>query len=469
MISEFLKSSAIYSFAVFLSRGLAVLLLPIYTALLTPSEFGLFDLMVVVTSIINLTIALEITQGIARFLYEQEEDRERSEYTSSALWFTIICYLVFTCIFLINKDFISFAMGFHFDNNTLFYYFVIYIVTHGLFNFFQNQLRWEGLPYSYLFLLLSHSVFTLVLTFFVTRFFEVPLMGILLSIILGNVVGTVFGVMQTKHRIIFAISYSKLIEMLRFSAPLVLSSVAIWISLFVDRFMINKMLDISAVGIYGFNNRIAGYGALLLVGFSTAITPLIYKNAKNKSTPSHVGNIFRLYVILSLIILSFYHSFGTDISRFFGSSDFFASKYVLVMLVVGILISKLNVYAPGISLAKKSHLFIYLYFMGAGGNIGLNYILIPIFGISGAAFATVFSSVLVIAVLFGISQRYYKINYHLCSMTVVVTLTVFWLYVAGKIDFLQQRPLVVFVSIMFVLILLLFRLCTTDKFLKDLP
>ena len=76
MTKTFFKNSFIYTIGTVLTRGIGVILLPIYTRYLSPEEFGIVDLFFILSSIVALTIALEIFQAVSRF-YSTTNNYER--------------------------------------------------------------------------------------------------------------------------------------------------------------------------------------------------------------------------------------------------------------------------------------------------------------------------------------------------------------------------------------------------------
>ena len=90
MLKLFFKNTFVYTIGGVLTRGVAIFLLPIYTNYLSPAEYGIIDLFIVIASIVNIIIALEISQGIARYYQDAKDEKEKAEYTSSAFWFTCL-------------------------------------------------------------------------------------------------------------------------------------------------------------------------------------------------------------------------------------------------------------------------------------------------------------------------------------------------------------------------------------------
>ena len=72
MIREFIKSSSVYSVPSLISQGISFLLIPIYTRILNPSDYGFLDLIIVFATLANLTVPLQISQGLAFFLWKRD-------------------------------------------------------------------------------------------------------------------------------------------------------------------------------------------------------------------------------------------------------------------------------------------------------------------------------------------------------------------------------------------------------------
>ena len=95
MIKFFFNSYLTYNIGNVLTLSLALCLLPIYSRYLSPEEFGIVDIFLVISTFVNLTLALEISQGLGRFYQETKKQKDKKEYVSTAFWFTIFIYLLF--------------------------------------------------------------------------------------------------------------------------------------------------------------------------------------------------------------------------------------------------------------------------------------------------------------------------------------------------------------------------------------
>lgn len=420
MLRFFLKDAAIYTVPAVISRGLSLFLVPLYTQVLTPADFGSLDLLMVFGNIINLTIALEVSQGVARF-YGTEPDPDRKiDYISSAFWFTLVCYCFFgaTALFfthsLANK-----IMGQE-GLETPFQIGIINICISGIFYLLQNQFRWELRSTAYAIVSLFMSLVTASLSVWLVYGLDWGLQGVLIGSLTGTLAGSGLGLFLLRTSVRFRFNRLRLREMLAFSAPLVFSGVAVWISLYVDRIMINRLLSVDDVGVYGIGYRLSSIAGLVMTGFQSALTPLIYAHYRDIETPHQLARIFRIFVFITLISFLFLTLFAADLLHLLATKPFYAAAAIIVYLVPAIFLSNMYIFSPGITISKKTHYLIWINSCGALLNIILNYFLIPPLGISGAAIATLLGYLSVFLVHMMLSQRLYYVPHQWKPLLIAV-------------------------------------------------
>ena len=170
MFKSFFKNNLTYNIGNIFTLGIAIFLLPIYTKYLSPNEFGIMDLFMVIGTFINLTIALEISQGLGRYYQEAKNTSKKKEYTSSAFWFTFLVYLSFFFLSFLFSDTFSFFLLDDYGKKLIFLLAIFAIVTNGIFMFTQNQLKWQIQPKQsviaslvYFFVLASVTIYLLVI------------------------------------------------------------------------------------------------------------------------------------------------------------------------------------------------------------------------------------------------------------------------------------------------------------------
>lgn len=409
MLRAFVKDSVIYAIPTFITRGLSLLLVPLYTRVLSPADYGSLDLLMVFASLVNLTVAMEVSQGVARFYASEQDSARKVAYASSALWFTIGSYTLFAILAsCFSGTLASWIMGRE-GLGAPFQVGVAYIWLHGIFCLMQNQFRWELRSKHYAAVSLLVSLITASVAVWLTYGLRWGLKGLLWGMVIGVAAGVVFGIWHLRQSFGFVFDKKRLKEMLFFSAPLVPSGIAVFISTYIDRMMINHYLTVDDVGLYGIGFRLSGVVNLVMVGFRGALTPLVYTYHRETDTPLQLARIFRVFLAFALLLYLCLTLFSYDILVLMTTPKYYSASQVVMFLVPAILLSQMYIFAPGIGIAKKTHLIFWINICGATLNVFLNWWLIPFWGIRGAALATLVGSSCVFGAYMVFSQRLYSI------------------------------------------------------------
>ena len=423
MLRAFIRDSAIYAIPSIVSRALAVILIPLYTRVLTPADYGSFDLFLVFAALVNLTVALEVSQGVARYYSDEKDAERRVVYVSSAFWLTIICYSVFMSAALFFSKELSYLVMGQESMETAFQIGTIYIFINGVFYLIQNQFRWEFNSVHYAIVSLIVFILTSVLAVFFTYVVEWGLAGLLLGMAGGALAGCIYGLWYLRHSFRFRFQWARLKEMLVFSAPLIPSGIAVFVGQYIDRVMINQYLTLDDVGLFGIGFRVASIVGLVIVGFQGALTPLIYAHYRDPATPQHLARIFRIFTSFALLVFLLVSLFAKEILMVLTVPAYYEAASMVVFLVPAILLSNMYIFAPGTAIEKKTQLILWINVTGAALNVFLNTQLIPMFGIDGAAAAKLLCCGLVFGAYMWCSQKLYHVP-HDWKLLVYATLLV---------------------------------------------
>lgn len=409
MLKALLRDSVIYAIPSIVSRGLAIILIPLYTRVLSPADYGSFDLLSAFAVLVNLTVALEVSQGVARFYSDEKDAGRRVVYASSAFWFTIFCYAVFLgAAFFFNKELALIAMGRE-GVEAEFQVGVIYIFINGIFYLMQNQFRWELRSAHYAIVSLAVTVVTAVLAVILTYVWTWGLVGLLLGMAGGALVGCLYGLWYLRNSFRFQFQRNQLKEMLVFSVPLVPSGIAVFVSQYIDRLMINHYLSLGDVGIFGIGFRVASMVGLVIVGFQGALTPLIYAHYHDPATPEQLARIFRIFIAFALLLFLMVSMLAKEIMMVLTIPAYYDAAHIVVFLIPAILLSNMYIFAPGTAIEKKTHIILWINVAGAVLNALLNAVFIPSFGIEGAAIAKLISYGFVFGAYMWASQKLYYV------------------------------------------------------------
>lgn len=434
-VQSFFRDSAIYAIPAFLSRGLSIFLVPLYTRVLSPADYGALDMLMVFGSIVNLTVALEVSQGVARYYTDEKDLDKKVVYASSAFWFTLFCYTLFLCFSLLFTPTLSRLVMGKDGLETIFQLGMLYLWLNGLFYLIQNQFRWElrSRNYAVVSLIATFTTASVAVTF--AYGLKWGLTGLLLGMLVGALGGCIYGLWHLRNSFRCRFQWVRLKEMLFFSAPLVPSGISVFVSHYIDRLMINHYLSLDDVGLYGIGFRLASIVGLVMIGFQGALTPLVFSHYRESDTPRQLAAIFRLFLGLALLVFMGLSVFAKEIIWLMATPAFYSAARLVVFMVPAVLLANMYIFAPGIGIAKKTHLILWINFGGAIFNTVFNWILIPRLGITGAAVATLFGNACVFTAYMVISQRLYYVPHNWRILGIAMFGTVIFAVIGIQIDF----------------------------------
>jgi len=409
MIRSFFKDSFIYTLPMILTYGTNFFLLPLYTSVLTPTDYGAMEMLKTFESIALLIVCFEISQAFAVY-YSSEKDVEvRIKYASTALWFTCFCYLVFLIICLIYSAEVSSVLFGSSGYIEEFKLGILYIVISGLFHIVTMQLRFDLKSIKYAISSLIAFFITAICSVVFAYIYHAGFIGMIGGLLIGSFAGLMYALLQSRNCFKLEIDFKILKNMLIFSIPLIPASATVFINGYVDRIFINHYLSLEEVGLYGIGFKIAAIVSLMLIGFNRALTPLIFRNHSVKETPAKINFLLKIFFSISLLFFLGLSIFSLDILKILTNSSYYPAHRIVIILVPAILLSQMYMFAPGLSLSKKTRILMWIAILSAVINAFLNMVLIPIFGYIGAAWATLLAQGIAFALQFKFSQKYYFI------------------------------------------------------------
>jgi len=183
-------------------------------------------------------------------------------------------------------------------------------------------------------------------------------------------------------------------RLLRDSWPLILSGVAISIYMRIDQVMIKNMLDAKAVGNYAVAVRLSEVWYFIPMAITSSVFPAII-NAKKVSEKLYYSRLQKLYDLITWLAIGIALSMtllANDIIRIlFGTQYQVAAGVLRIYVWAGIFVF-LGVASSQYLIAENyTKISFYRTFIGAIVNVVLNIIMIPKYGINGAAIATLVS------------------------------------------------------------------------------
>jgi O-antigen/teichoic acid export membrane protein len=382
------KHSAVYGLGGIVSRLIAVFLLPVYTRYLDREDLGAVGLVVALSAVLVTILRLGISSAFFRFYFDSKDAAHRLLVVRTSFWFTMASATVGLAAGALLAEPIAELLGLS-DANLVRAGFVG-IWAQMNYEQLTSLFRAEERSTAFVLASLANIGVTIAATLLLVVVWEQGALGV----IVGNFAGTlaVYLALLTVHRVQLGLQFSRplLREMNRFGIPLVPASLALIVVNFSDRFFLVHLANLAEVGLYEIGVRIASAMVLLLTAFRMAWPAFAYSiedDGEAKRTYAFV--LTYLVVIASWLALAL-GLLAPWLVRVLTQPEFYAGERVVAPLAFGsVAYAAYIVMAIGVGRSKRTQFNWVITGVAAVVNIGLNLILIPPYGIMGAAVATV--------------------------------------------------------------------------------
>lgn len=246
---ELIKNTLIISLGKFSTRIVSFILLPLYTALLSKSEYGSFDLLNTISIFLIPIITLQLEEAMFRFLIDAKTNSDKKKIFTQTVFYAFISFIIWSLIIILVSKLINYQYG---------YWLVLYLFGSITFNIATSFSRGEGRFKLYSFLSFINSALNILLNVLFIAVFKLGLTGLFLAYIISCVLIGIFGIVKLKaykYLNIKSLDKKTIYEMINYSLPLVPNNIS-WHAIgLTDRLIITNILNTSMNGIYSVANR----------------------------------------------------------------------------------------------------------------------------------------------------------------------------------------------------------------------
>ena len=386
------KNIGVLAISNFATKLLSFFLVPLYTSILTTSEYGTYDLFSTTVYLLVPILTLNIQDATIRFSLDENYNKKNIISISLNIF---IKGLVILLVFSVFNYFINILPIFN-DYIIVFIFMYIFQALVGITTSFARGC--EKITEISIASVLGSVIFIgLNILFLVV--FKLGLTGYFLSSILGNLSQVVYLVYAAKiYKYIGKQKDDKetRAEMLNYSCPLIANTVAWWITNASDRYIVIWLCGTAANGIYSVAYKIPSVLNILQSIFTDAWTLSAVKAFDSEDKDGFFSNMYNGYNCLMVLACSFLIFSDKFFAKILYANDFYKAWEYVPFLLISIVFGATSGYIGGIfSALKKAKILAQSTTVGAVANIILNVILVYIIGTIGAAISTAISYIIV--------------------------------------------------------------------------
>ncbi len=431
---QLMRNTLILGIGTFLPRLSAFITLPIYTSYLLAADVGVYDL--VVTLLIGLVvplITLQIEQAVFRFLLDSKHKEDRAEIITTSYIFVFITTIIGCLI-----TYYAFEI-FMTDYASLSWYIVVYLFTESLILVTRQVVR--GLGYNKVFsvssVIATFSNLLLIVLFLIK--WHMGLTGLMVSLIIADLLSItylIFRVDVLSYLHFYSYSKNRLIQLFKYSFPLIPNNISWWIVNAADRIIVTAILGAEINGLYAISNKIPTILTLFTTTFNLAWQETAVRSSSDKDVRRFYSKTFRNIFNIASAGMLLLIATTPILFEILVKGDFQEAIYQVPILVLGTYFSCFGTFYGGIYIAEKNSKKVGVSsFVAAIINTVVHLLLINFIGLYAASISTAIAY-FVIAIYRAIDiQKKYHIRYNFRIMAVIAVFTIiaFGLFYIGGI------------------------------------
>lgn len=428
MLKEFkslLKSIVIYGFGNVSVKLVGLVLLPLYTNqdLLSVGEYGTMSILDITSQILIALFSLSLYSAYARWYWDKEHFENRKKIFFSCFSTLAVLAVMLSLSGVFASSTVSILLFGNDSYATALMLMIFAASLQPLIDFTLTQMRVEEKPGFYITANITRLIVILTSTIFFLVYKHRGLTGIYEAQIIGNVVFLLLTSKYIIRSMEFRFSAPILKEIIRFSLPLALASLSNVLLVVFDRYVLNFKSTPLNVGIYTQGFKIANTTKVFIISsVQLALAPAVFKIMNRPDHKMIYSKIMTWFTIVVVYFSLFLSLFGLEFTKLFTTStDYWEAYRIIPILSIGIIFGMLkDVSVTGLQITKRTKVIGLMLTLIAIFNLGINLLLVPIWGIYGSAYSSVISQFLFFVVLFRYAQKYYPIPYRLDKVTIII-------------------------------------------------
>lgn len=408
-------------------RVVAFLAIPFYARFLTPAQYGLIELIEISTQTIAIAVGLQaIGSAMVRLVHDQPTPHGERAVVSTTLIATAMLCAVVTIVGIASAPAIS-RLVFHTDE------WATLLQAAFVAMFFASQIEvvlvYERMRDRATFFL-AYSLVTLALNLGLNIVFigllDYGVWGFVSSKLVVSVGGAVFLFWRARRDIGWHWHRMHVPALVRFGAPLIVSGLAYFAIHFSDRFFLTASVPLADVGRYALAYRFAMMvNAVIGDSFAKSWGVSLYRHTDDADWRAQFARVCAYFTFVLATAGIGVAVCGPELLRIMVPPEFYPPALVLPILVLAHVVRDVADFFRSLLLINKRSVLVGQIAVAAAlFNLVANLVLIPPFGIHGAAWATLATWSAYLVVTWAVADREHRLPIRLWSYAALLGLTV---------------------------------------------
>lgn len=409
------KNSFLYLISTICLKAVGFLLLPLYTHLVSPSEYGYVYVVSAFQTFMGLFLTLSMHGAIGRFYFECKNREEIKKMYSQQVFSTTLTATLITVVMLIIKSPISTLLG-------LPEKYFIYAVLISFFSLFYNMII--ALLYAMECAVkisitsIAVGVGTIIMQLVLVFTMEDKAMALIFAMFFSAVVTFILFLIYSAPYLSFTkLNRKDIVKYYKYSLSQLPSDVSVWFVAASDRLLLNKIQGASSAGIYGMGNTLGQIPSMLFQSVNKAYVPYVFRHfkeaeeGKNEALNEVANTAILVESVLTVVVVTLIILSNNIVSLI--ESRYVDSAIIMPLVLIAVWIDCnriifMNPLAYNIKYIKVKSL---IWVLAAVLDVGMNIILIPKYSVYGACASLIISYGVSCLLILYFSRKAMQVHY----------------------------------------------------------
>lgn len=382
------SSTLVLSIGSVVPKLLSLLTVPLLTTYLSKADYGQYDMIVSVILFVIPVITLQIEQAAFRFLLTAKDEEARKNYVTASLVYVLgICGLTGGCGAVVMR-----AAGL---DAALIGAIVAVMVSEAVYKLAGQVVRGRSRSLTYSLGAVVYSVVYMLMVLLLIYWLRMGIIGVLLATVGGYLASSVYMLASGRTYRYFdarVFRWQTVREMLRFSVPIVPSSISLWVINFLDRLVIVAVMGAEMNAVYSVATKISQIYTAFYGIFTMAWTESAVLSVDDADLNEYYSRMFQGVFRATVGVMLGMFAVTPIVYRLLINQQYASAYPQTLLLYFGMFFNSLVSFYAGIYIAlKRTRQVGYSSAVGAVINLVINLLLARKCGLYAASLSTVVS------------------------------------------------------------------------------
>lgn len=471
ILKRLFSDSIIYGVTKYLSIIASLFLTPIYTRILSKSDFGVMDIYNTWIALFIAILPLGFMNGLLRFYPESKNNLTlKKQYLGTIFTSQIIIIFIFLIFGYIYKE--AFQTQFIRSSSYSFISILALLIISfsTLQNFTLTLCRIKEKRMNFLTISLTNFGILTGLGFYLVYIKNLGINGFFIASLAGLSISSIIGFFLIRNEIYFHFSMETFKKIFKYSIHFLSVMTLFQLTFIIDRYLINYFLSLNENGVYSIAVRISSMINFIISSFGLAWMPIVFNSYKKPRVKELFNNVFELYVFLGSFTIFGIYIFREDLLQFFAPNYLESMHVITILLIYNFVMGFTYVFTIGIQITKNTKLISTSAIFAISINIIISILLVNNMGLEGIAIGSLLGAFVWIIIQHIYSQKFYKVKYSYLTFVITITILMLCILFCEYIDFGASSITTKTIILMLLLIVLIKPLNNinrkTKKYLK---